>query len=72
MIRIIKSSDAGRRIDASGGALIKLAEQRVRQGLAPPPEIYRIENRRRIDWLRFPGWARPVDPQIFEGCCHEG
>ena len=72
MIRITKSNDVGRRMDVSGSALIQLAEQRMRNGLAPPPEIYRIENRRRIDWLRFPDWARPVDPQLFEGCCHEG
>jgi hypothetical protein len=72
MIRIIKSNDIGRRTDVRGSALIQLAEQRMRNGLAPPPEIYRIENRRRIDWLRFPDWARPVDPQLFNGCCHEG
>ena len=72
MIQISKSIDAGCLKAVSDEALIKLAEQRIRQGLAPPPEIYRIENRQRIDWLRFPGWARPVDPQIFEGCCHEG
>ena len=72
MIPITESSDAGRRMDVSWGALIQLAEQRMSHGFAPPPEIYRIENRRRIDWLRFPDWARPVDPQVFEGCCHEG
>jgi hypothetical protein len=53
-------------------ALVELAERRVRQGLAPPAEIYRIENRRGIDWSEFPAWARPVDPQVFDGCCHEG
>ena len=72
MIRITKSSDAGGRMDVSGEALIKLAEHRMRLGLAPPPEIYRIEYRHRIDWLKFPDWARPVDPQVFEGCGHEG
>jgi hypothetical protein len=55
-----------------GAALIKLAQQRMRQGFAPPPEIYRIEYRGRIDWWQFPDWARPVDPQLFDGCCHEG
>lgn len=55
-----------------GDALIKLAERRARQGFAPPPRIYRVEYRRRIDWTRFPAWARPVDPDLFDGCCHEG
>ena len=45
MIRITKSSDAGRRTGISGESLIKLAKQRIRQGFAPPPEIYRIEHR---------------------------
>jgi hypothetical protein len=71
MIRIAKSSNA-RGTRAGDDALLKLAVRRIRQGLAPPPEIYRIEYRRRIDWLRFPGWARPVDPELFDGCCHEG
>jgi hypothetical protein len=53
-------------------ALIEYALQRVRQGFAAPPRIYRIEYRHRIDWTRFPAWARPVDPQQFDGCCHEG
>jgi hypothetical protein len=72
MIRIINSSDVSRRMGVSEDELIRLAEQRMSHGLAPPPEIYRVENRRRIDWLRFPDWARPVDPQVFQGCCHEG
>ena len=72
MIRITKSSDVGRRVDVSVDVLIQLAEQRMSHGFAPPPEIYRIEYRRRIDWLQFPGWARPVDPQVFDGCCHQG
>jgi hypothetical protein len=59
-------------MDVDGEALIKLAEQRIHQGFAPPPEIYRVEYRRRIDWLKLSDWARPVDPQLFEGCCHEG
>jgi hypothetical protein len=59
--------------DAVGGQeLIRRAEQRVRQGLAPPPEIYRVEYRQCVNWSNFPGWAQPVDPQIFEGSCHEG
>jgi hypothetical protein len=72
MIQITQASEGVRWTNLSGDALIKLAEQRMRGGLAPPPEIYRIEYRRRIDWLKFPDWARPVDPELFDGCCHEG
>ncbi len=46
--------------------------ERIRQGLAPPPEIYRTPYRERIDWSRFPEWARPIDPELFEECGHEG
>jgi hypothetical protein len=52
--------------------LIELAEERVALGFAPPPEIYRIEYRRRINWAQFPPWARPIDPEVFDRCCHEG
>jgi hypothetical protein len=52
--------------------LIELAEDRISHGLAPPPEIYRIEYRQRIDWSEFPSWAQPIDPEIFDRCCHEG
>lgn len=48
------------------------AAERVRQGLAPPKEIYETPYRDRIDWSRFPEWARPNDPEVFEGCGHEG
>lgn len=72
MIRITKPRHARLRKAVGGEALIKLAEQRIGQGLAPPPDIYRVEYRGRIDWLQFPDWARPVDPQLFDGCCHEG
>jgi hypothetical protein len=48
------------------------ATERVRQGLAPPKEIYETPYRGRIDWSRFPEWARPSDPEVFEGCGHEG
>jgi hypothetical protein len=72
MILSTKVRSAGGHLATCDDTLIKLAEQRMNHGLAPPPEIYRIENRRRIDWLLFPDWARPVDPQVFEGCCHEG
>lgn len=56
----------------SDDTLFAMAEQRARQGLAPPARIYRIEYRHRIDWSRFPEWARPVDPEMFDGCGHEG
>jgi hypothetical protein len=72
MIRIAKSRNARRVRAVVDDALLKLADRRIRQGLAPPPEIYRIEYRRRIDWLQFPDWARPIDPELFDGCCHEG
>jgi hypothetical protein len=48
------------------------AAERIRQGLAPPKEIYETPNRDRIDWSRFPEWARPSDPELFQGCGHEG
>jgi hypothetical protein len=72
---MIQFSKSGERCDlgpVSGEALIRRAEERMRKGLAPPPEIYRIEYRRCIDWSKFPTWAQPVDPQVFDGCCHEG
>jgi hypothetical protein len=73
MIQIAKSGDLSHSsLKIDGQALIKLAQQRMRQGLAPPPQIYRIEYRNRIDWSQFPDWARPIDPQLFDGCCHEG
>ena len=46
--------------------------ERTRKGLAPPREVYNAQNRGRIDWSRFPEWARPTDPEVFEGCAHEG
>jgi hypothetical protein len=52
--------------------LERLTAERVRKGLAPPPEVYRAPYRNRIDWSRFPDWARPSDPELFEGSAHEG
>jgi hypothetical protein len=72
MILITNDVDRVVRKTSYSKEIIKLAEKRMRLGFAPPPEIYRIENRRRIDWFRYPAWARPVDPEVFEGCCHEG
>ena len=67
-----KSTEAGGVAALDGEALIRLAEERVSQGLSPPPEIYRVENRRRVDWSKFPTWGQPGDPEVFDGCCHEG
>jgi hypothetical protein len=52
--------------------LEQYALARVQQGLSPPREIYDAHNRGRIDWSRFPAWARPIDPEAFEGTAHEG
>jgi len=49
-----------------------LAFERVQMGLAPPKEIYSVPYRNRVDWAKFPSWARPIDPEIFEGAAHEG
>jgi hypothetical protein len=46
-------------------------EERLQKGLAPPPAIYQAQNRNKIDWHLLPGWARPSDPELFEGG-HEG
>jgi hypothetical protein len=50
----------------------RLAVERVKQGLAPPREIYEVPYRDLIDWGAFPEWARPTDPELFESCSHEG
>ena len=52
--------------------LFEVAALRMRNGLAPPAEIYQIQYRTRFNWNDFPGWARPIDPEMFDGCCHEG
>lgn len=72
MIQFNTICDVGNLESSRGEALIKLAKERTSRGLAPPPEIFRIEYRRRVDWSEFPAWAQPVDPQVFDGCCHEG
>jgi hypothetical protein len=48
------------------------AAERARRGLSPPKEIYQVQNRNRVDWLNFPEWARPIDPEVFAGAGHEG
>ena len=65
----------GEATSQSGDEFRKLerqAAERVRRGLAPPREIYETLYRNRIDWSRFPEWARPSDPELFQGCGHEG
>jgi hypothetical protein len=52
--------------------LIRRAKERMRLGLAPPPEIYHLPYRDRIDWGEFPAWARPSDPELFGESGHEG
>jgi hypothetical protein len=52
--------------------LVRGALERVGKGLPPPREVYDVKYREQIDWLRFPAWARPSDPEAFTGCGHEG
>jgi len=60
--------------DRPGGldALVGYSLERVRKGLPPPRELYDVKYREQVDWLRFPAWARPSDPEAFVGCGHEG
>jgi hypothetical protein len=52
--------------------LVSRALDRVGMGKPPPGELYDVKYRGQIDWLRFPLWARPSDPEAFTGCGHEG
>ena len=52
--------------------LFEIAALRMRRGLAPPAEIYKVQYRSHFNWLDFPAWAQPSDPDAFDGCCHEG
>lgn len=67
---VLGAASAGPRGDPD--KLIEHARERLRKGLAPPPEIYRAPYRDRIDWAQFPDWARPSDPELFGECPHEG
>jgi hypothetical protein len=58
--------------EEQGRQLKEQTEERLRRGLAPPREIYDVQNRSRIDWGKVPCWAWPTDPDLFEGCSHEG
>jgi hypothetical protein len=55
-----------------GGGLLNLALDRMKKGFAPPREIYLTPYREQIDWTAFPDWAKPSNPEMFEGCTHEG
>jgi hypothetical protein len=55
-----------------GGNLEEAAVECVERGLPPPRAVYEVQNRNRIDWTRLPEWARPADPDLFEGASHEG
>jgi hypothetical protein len=52
--------------------LQRRAVECISQGLAPPKEIYQAPFRGRIDWGKLPEWARPSDPELFDGRGHEG
>jgi hypothetical protein len=54
------------------GALVRRALDRVGMGKPPPRELYDVKYREQVDWLLFPEWARPSDPEAFTGCGHEG
>ena len=72
MIKRDENHDLSTTEESHPRELFAIAEDRMRRGLAPPVEIYQIENRRRIDWSMFPAWAQPIDPEVFDGCSHEG
>jgi hypothetical protein len=65
-----------RRAETTGAGvaqdIVRRATERMNKGLAPPREVYQAPYRNLIDWSRFPDWARPSDPEMFEGSAHEG
>ena len=69
---VIKAEGVDERRYGSEQELLEVATARLQQGLAPPRELYLVQNRHRIPWSQLPGWARPSDPELFDGCCHEG
>jgi hypothetical protein len=60
------------RIDPATADMMDRALKRIEKGLAPPPEIYQTQYRHKVDWSKLPDWARPSDPEVFEGTTHEG
>lgn len=71
-VRVNEGNEAAAQTVDEFRGLERQASERVRQGLAPPKEIYEAPYRDRIDWSKFPEWARPTDPEVFQGCGHEG
>jgi hypothetical protein len=67
-----RPATAGPGTAAETERLVALARERMRRGLPPPRDIYKAPYRDRIDWSQFPDWARPSDPDLYEGCAHEG
>jgi len=68
----VQRSDAERQPEIDFQKLEALAIANVQQGFAPPREIYSVPYRNRVDWSRVPPWARPIDPEVFDGSGHEG
>lgn len=56
----------------SGALMVDVIDRRVRAGFSPPAEAHLVQNRHKVDWSKYPTWARPADPDMFEGCGHEG
>jgi hypothetical protein len=52
--------------------LQQAAAECLEKGQPPPRVVYEAQNRNRIDWTKMPEWARPADPELFEGAGHEG
>jgi hypothetical protein len=67
----IPQATAGAGKCAALTALEQTALEQAREGLPPPRQVYEAQNRNRIDWSRFPCWAQPSDPELFESG-HEG
>jgi hypothetical protein len=68
----VSKQSAARGTERMPEELIRRAEERMRNGLAPPREVYQSPYRDHVDWSRFPDWARPSDPDLFDGSGHEG
>jgi hypothetical protein len=67
-----KPADAGAPPMDEFQKLEAVALERAQKGFAPPKEIYGLPYRSRVAWDKFPDWARPIDPDVFEGAGHEG
>jgi hypothetical protein len=77
---VVRQPDGSLRVAAAAGptleeevrTLERLALEQARKGFAPPRKVYEAPYRDRIDWSAFPDWAQPNDPDLYEGCAHEG